>query len=91
MTSEVRLTDHNLTTTMKYKGRYSERSQLGRVLEVFHEHEVVPPPLDHLELIARFALESAAHFRAVSVYAPTDDQVDAFCYACIRACVLRVV
>ena len=56
----------------------SAQNHVQRALNVFLDNELVPPEDDHLELIARFALEAQQRFFTVALYHPDEGQLNHF-------------
>jgi hypothetical protein len=54
------------------------QNYVQRALNVFLDHELVAPGRDHLELIARFALEAQQLFFTVALYHPDEGQLNRF-------------
>jgi hypothetical protein len=58
--------------------RSSAQSYERRALNVFLDNGLVAPEDDHLELIARFALEAQQLFFTVALYHPDEGQLNHF-------------
>jgi hypothetical protein len=64
----------------------SAQNYVQRALNVFLDHELVPPEDDHLELIARFALEAQQLFFTAALFHPEEAQLNHFFNAFVLYC-----
>ena len=66
----------------------SVQSYVRRALNVFLDNELVVPGDDHLELIARLALEAEQLFFTAALYHPEEAQLSHFFKAFVMFCAL---
>jgi hypothetical protein len=66
----------------------SAQSYVRRVRNVFLDNELVAPGDDHLELIARFALEAQQLFFTAAIYHPEEAQLNHFFDEFVLICAL---
>jgi hypothetical protein len=64
----------------------SVQDYVRRALNIFHDHGLVAPEDDHLELIARFALEAQQRFFTAALYDPDEAQLNHFFEAFVLFC-----
>jgi hypothetical protein len=67
---------------------HSTRSPVCRALSVFADNDLVAPEHDHLEMIARFAVQAQWLFFAAAMHAPDEDQLNHFFNEFVLACAL---
>ena len=81
---------HLSATKLTYtSGRSSSvQSYVRRALNVFLGNELVVPGDDHLELIARLALEAEQLFFTAALYHPEEAQLNHFFKAFVLFCAL---